>query len=279
MSEHTRESGFLDVPGGRLAYEVEGAGHPLTLIHAGLAHSRMWDPQVPAFAARYRVIRYDTRGFGRTRTDDVPFSNRADLRALLDHLGVRRTHLLGISRGAVIATDFTLEHPERVSALGWVAGGVSGFEGPEPPEELVRAFQEMERLEEAREWEPLAELETRMWVDGFGQPADRVDPAVREQVKGWILENYRAIGGVAGRPIPLDPPADARLDAIAVPTLAIWGDADEPGVPIAAERFATATGARRHVFAGVAHMVNLERPDEFARIVLDFLGEVDAETR
>ena len=122
------------MPAGRLAYEVEGEGHPLTLIHAGLAHLRMWDEQVPAFAERYRVIRYDTRGFGRTTTDDVEFSNRDDLRALLDHLGVERTHLLGLSRGAQIALDFTLESPERVSSLVWVAGGVGGFGGPEPPD-------------------------------------------------------------------------------------------------------------------------------------------------
>jgi 3-oxoadipate enol-lactonase len=274
------QQGFLDVPGGRLYYEVEGAGHPLTLIHAGIANLRMWDPQVPAFAERYRVIRYDTRGYGRTTTEDVEFSNRDDLRALLDHLGADRTHLLGISRAAVIALDFTLESPERVSALVWVAGGISGFEGPPPPADVRERFEEMDRLWEAKDWEPLAELEARMFVDGFRRPGEHVDPAVRRQVLDWILDTYRTIQGVEGRPIPLAPPADVRLGEIGIPTLALWGDADEPGVGHAGERFAGAVpGARRYVFPGVAHMVNLERPSEFERLVLDFLAEVDAARR
>lgn len=65
------DSGFLEVPGGRIYYEVEGDGRPLLLIHGGLGSLRMWDDQVPAFADRYRVIRYDTRGYGRTESDDI----------------------------------------------------------------------------------------------------------------------------------------------------------------------------------------------------------------
>ena len=74
------------------------------LIHAGVAHLRMWDEQVAAWRDRHRVIRYDTRGCGRTIAEDMPYSNRDDLRAVLDHLGVERTHVLGLSRGAMIAT-------------------------------------------------------------------------------------------------------------------------------------------------------------------------------
>jgi 3-oxoadipate enol-lactonase len=273
----TTQQGFLDVPGGRLYYEVDGARHPLTLLHAGLAHLRMWDPQVRAFAERYRVIRYDYRGYGRTTTEDVPFSNRDDLRALLDHLGIERTHLLGLSRGAMIALDFALESPDRVSALVWVAGGVGGFEGPPPPREVAEMFAEMDRLWEAKDWDALAELDARIFIDGFRPLGERVDPVLRRQVVEWDLGNYRTIQGVEGRPIPLEPPADARLADLRIPTLVMWGDADEPGVGHAGARLLEAvSGARRHVFPGVAHMVNLERPEEFERLVLDFLAGVDA---
>lgn len=267
------DEGYLEVPGGQLHYEVDGEGRALTLIHAGIAHLRMWDEQVEVFAERYQVLRYDTRGFGLTRSDDVEFSNRADLLALLDGLGIERTHLLGLSRGATIALDFTLEHPERVSALIFCASSPSGFELDAP--ELAEVWSELERLEEAKDWDALVEAETRFWVDGPGQPTDRVDATVRRRMVRWNTENYRADGG-NGNPQPLDPPAAGRLTEVRVPTLVMWGDIDDPGVlagsPLVADGI---RGAQRHVFHGVAHMLNLERPLEFNRRVLDFLGEVE----
>ncbi|MGH2348513.1 MAG: alpha/beta fold hydrolase, partial [bacterium] len=88
------ESGFLHTNGARLYYEVAGSGHPLLLIHAGVADHRMWDDQVPAFAERYHTIRYDARGFGQSATVDVPFTNQQDALDLLDHLVVRQAHVI-----------------------------------------------------------------------------------------------------------------------------------------------------------------------------------------
>ena len=173
------ESGFLEVNGGRIYYEVEGDGYPLLLIHGGLGSLRMWDDHVPAFAERYRVIRYDTRGFGRTETDDVEFSNRADAADVLDHVGAASAYLVGQSRGGIIALDFVIERPERVDAFVSVASGVGGYK-PQPPEGTdTPPWEEMERLWQSKEWDRLAELETRVWVDGWGQPPTRVDAELR----------------------------------------------------------------------------------------------------
>ena len=158
------ESDRVGVDGGSIHVEVEGEGHPLLLIHGGLGDHRMWDLQVPAFAERYRVIRYDTRGFGRTETDDVAYTDAADAIAVLDHVGATSAYLIGQSRGGSIALDVVVEHPERVDAFVSVAGGVSGFEAEVvdgPPAD------EMERLYEAHDMDALAELETRVWVDGW----------------------------------------------------------------------------------------------------------------
>ena len=125
-------SGFVPVQGGKIYYEVEGDGHPLLLIHGGLGSLRMWDEQVPAFSERYRVIRYDTRGFGRTETEDVEFSNRADALAVLDHVGAASAFVIGQSRGGMIALDLAIEHPERVDALVSVASGIGGYKAELP---------------------------------------------------------------------------------------------------------------------------------------------------
>ncbi len=270
------ESGYVDVLGGRLYYEVEGEGQPLLLIHGGLGSLRMWDGQVPAFAERYRVVRYDARGYGRSETDDVTFSNRADAAAVLAHVGAVSCHLVGQSRGGSIALDFALERPELVDSLVSVAGNAGGF-GPElPPAVEAPPWDEMERLWEAKEWEALAELETRVWVDGWGQPASRVDAGLRRLVHDWILDNYRAEKN-EGQPQPLDPPAAGRLGEVTVPVLVVVGTADEPGSVIALRRLAAnIEGARLEEFEGVAHMVQLEQPERLNRLVLDFLASVDA---
>jgi 3-oxoadipate enol-lactonase len=266
------DSGFIDVDGGRLYYELEGDGHPLLLIHGGLGTLRMWDEQVPVFAQSYQVIRYDTRGFGRTETEDVEFSNSADAAAVLDHLGAGSAYVIGQSRGGMIALDLAVDRPDRVDALVSVAGGVGGYE-PELPEGVeAPPWDEMERLWEAKDWEALAELETKVWVDGWGQPTDRVDGALREKVHGWILSSMEA-DKPEGKPQPLDPPAAERLGDLDIPTLVLIGQADEPAAVLAERHLASSvTGAQVVEFPGVAHMIHLEEPQRFNELVLEFLG-------
>jgi 3-oxoadipate enol-lactonase len=260
---------YLEIPGARLYYEVAGQGPPVLLLHAGVAHLRMWDEQVAAWRDRFRVICYDQRGFGRTTGDDVAFSNRDDLRRLLDHLRVERAALVGASRGGAISIDFSLEQPERVSALVVVGSGLGGFEGPGDGID----WDAMEALYRARAWEELVEREVQIWTDGVGQPPTRVSPSVRQRMTEMGLQNYRA-EQPAEQAQPLAPPAAGRLPEINVPTLVMWGTLDTPGVIAAGQKIAAeVAGARSHVFEGVAHMVNLERPAELNRLVGEFLAD------
>lgn len=273
------ETGFVEVQGGRLYYEAEGAGHPLLLIPGGLGDLRMWDAQVPAFAARYRVIRFDPRGYGQTETDHVPFSNRADIAAVLQHVGAGSAHLVGQSRGGVIAIDFAIERPELVDSLVVVAGGAGGFQPQLPKDVEPPPWDEMERLWESKEWEALSELETRVWVDGWGQSASRVDADLRRRVHDDILTTYRA-QKEEGEPQPMQPPAAERLGEVRAPTLVLLGTADEPGGILNSRHVAAQVpGARLEEFEGVAHMIHMEQPERFNRLVLDFLAEVEATPR
>lgn len=270
--------GFVPVSGGRLYCEVDGEGPPLVLIHAGIANLRQWDPQVPAFAERYRVIRYDTRGFGRSESEHVEFTNRGDLAAVLDHFGASAARILGTSRSGSIALDFTVTNPDRVEALIVVAGGVGGFSTDVPAEQKALG-EEMERESEkawnAKDWVRLADLETQYWVNGPGQPADRVEPGVQAMVHDWILTPYQAEKEEA-IPQPLDPPAATRLDAVTMPLMVVSGELDEAHTNAACRFLADSVpGSRFEVMQGSAHMPNLEQPEAFTRLVLDFLAEVD----
>lgn len=253
------ESGTLETNGARIYFEAEGSGDPVVMIHAGVANLRMWDEQVAALRDSYRVIRYDTRGFGRTETDAVEFSNRADIAALLDHLGEESAHVVGLSRGGQIALDFAIEYSDRVRSLVVAAGGVGGYDaGDESPD----GWEQVEGWTAAHDWARVAEWETAYWADGPGQPADRVDPVLRARVHGWILANYRA-EKEEGQPQRLDPPAVARLGELRAPLLVMLGTLDDPGTSQSMRHLATAVpGARIEVFEA-AHMINLEHPERF----------------
>jgi len=266
----TNDSGILETNGARIYYEVEGTGEPVVLIHAGIADLRMWDAQVADLSDAHRLIPYDTRGFGRTETDAVPFSNRADIAALLDHVGESSAHVVGLSRGGMIALDFALEYPDRVRSLVVAADGIGGYESPEAADEA--AWVEPERYLEARDWDAIAEWETAYWAEGPGQPKGRVDPSVRAKVHDWILTNYRA-EKVERQPERLSPPAVGRLGELRAPLLVMIGTLDEPETQDACRHLAEAMpGARLEVFDGAAHMLNLEQPERFNRLLREFFG-------
>jgi pimeloyl-ACP methyl ester carboxylesterase len=262
------------VPGGRLHVVDEGDPNhpPIVLLHAGIADLRAWDDMIgPLADAGYRVVRYDARGFGRSTTDDVEFSNRADLVAVLDALGIGRAALVGNSRGGQIAFDTAVEFPDRIVAVVGVGAGLGGFEGESTPEEIA-LFQEMEALEEAAEPDPgaIADIDVRVWVDGPGQPATRVAAAIRDKVRAMDAPQYAA-EHISGRPIPLDPPAGARLADLRCPVLALAGALDVSDVTQTARHLeAHAPDARAVVMPGVAHMIGMEVPDELAALIVEF---------
>lgn len=266
-------TGYLETNGGRIYYEVAGAGTPLLLLHAGICDCRMWDEQWAAFAAHHRVIRLDLRGFGHTTTEDVSFSNRQDLLDLLDHLGLERASVVGVSRGGQIAIDFALDYPERIAALIPVCAGISGYQPDEAlidPREIA-LFEQMEAAEEAEDWPLVASVDVRLWVDGPLQAEGRAAASVRERVYAMSMNNYQTVR-VSGQAQPLDPPAAGRLGALGVPTLVIVGDLDTSATQQMAKALAAGIGgAQQAVISGAAHLPNMERPEEFNALVLDFL--------
>lgn len=277
MTSGTSPTIWIDVAGGRLAAQDEGPrdGAPILLVHSAIVNRHSWDPVVPHLAgAGYRVLRYDMRGFGDSTSEPVEFIAHQDLLAVLDFFGVRRAALGGNSMGAVFAIDAVLAALDRFVALMWVGGGISGFDKePSPGEEAV--FEAEGAAEEARDWDLAAELDTRIWVDGWvdgvNQPATRVDPAVREAIKGWDRELLEP-GREYGSRIRAAPAID-RLAEIGIPTLVAIGDLDTSGTRAAAEVLAEGVaGARLVRFPNAAHIIAMEAPAALASAMLDLLA-------
>lgn len=265
----------VDVPGGRLAVHDFGAGPAFVLLHAGVVDAWSWEPLTPFLLdAGYRVVAYDRRGIGDSVSEDVEFSERSDLVAVLDALGIERACLVGNSIGGMIAIDTAVEFPERVAALATIGAGLAGYwVDPTPEEDAL--FDAQDRLEADGDPEEVADFQVRLWLDGPNQPPDRVPVEIRDLVRDMALGVVRAQRDPLrpqGRPIRLDPPAGAQLGRLTMPVLAIAGALDVSDVAAVARHLETEVpSARALIMPGVAHLIGLEAPEELARALLDLM--------
>ncbi|QHC57253.1 alpha/beta fold hydrolase [Rathayibacter sp. VKM Ac-2760] len=264
----------LDVPGGSLHWEADGrASAPaLLLVHAGVADLRMWDPVVPALAEDHLVVRYDSRGFGESRTEDVDYDERQDALDVLEHLGVERATAIGCSRGGSLVLDLTLEHPDRVTGLVLICAGVGGFPYPELTAEEDRRFDEIDTALTTGDPERVARMEAELWAFGPERDPASLDPAFVETVR----ELARGRSGhetEKPRPIAIEPPAYDRLVDLTAPTLVMVGAHDiSESFPVFEHLVETVPDAAGHVFETAAHLPSLEHPGEFLDVLRPWLA-------
>lgn len=263
-SEHV--SGFAEVNGTRLYYEAAGRGPAVVLVHGGLVDSRMWDAQMRPLAKHFRVVRYDIRGYGRSPAPTGQYWPHEDLRALLDYLKIGRATIVGLSLGGIVAADFALEYPARVRSLVLVDSGLRGDKQPPDPKAAnarrVGASEGPEKFFEAfTQADMLAGLRER--------------PAAREAMRRMMVENYKADAYIrAGLPQSPEPPTVERLEQIKAPTLVVVGSLDGHNLQNIADTLAARIpGARKVVIKGASHHPPVETPEEFNRVLLDFLRE------
>lgn len=272
VSDQSRvTSGYAEVNGARLYYEIHGVGPTVALVHAGIADRRMWDAQVAALAPRYRVIAYDARGFGNSVQPPGAFSRHGDLAGLLRVVGVERAALVAASMGGATALDFALEHPDMVEGLVLVAPSIGG----RTPPAFIQQFWDEEDAAIARgDMDAATEVNLRLWVDGLRRTPEQVDPTVRALVAAMQRRAFE-VGREDAEETRLEPPAIGRLGEIHAPTLMLVGDLDLPDkLAVADELMAALPDARRQVIEGGAHMVNMERPDAFNAAMLAFLDRL-----
>jgi len=266
----------VPVEGGRLYVEEQGAGEPPLLMIQGLGYSMWaWRYQLPAFGARRRAVAFDNRGTGRSSLEPGPFSMEqfaGDAVSVLDALGIESAHVLGMSMGTFVAQAMALQAPGRVRSLVLVGGGPGGPEhAPIPPETLDTWL--------ANAHLPPPEFVRRTMFLSFSPGWNEAHPELYEELVEARLEHptppecWQAQFAAAGRFLQ----EGAPVERIAVPALVVHGDADRV-VPLPnGELLARLIpGAELAVLPGRGHVVQLETPDEFNRLVEEFLDRVDS---
>ncbi len=252
------------INGAQIHYELSGAGEALVLIHGNTLDLRMWAPQVEALSRRFQVLRYDLRGFGKSSLPTGPYSHAGDLMALLDHCGIRQAHVLGLSRGGLIAAEFALTYPEAVKRLILADAGINGYPWKAFAEfnaEVVQ-FAQTQGVDAAR----------KHWLSsGLFAPAlanEQLAPTVRK-----IVGDYSGWHWLHADPQRLvAPSALEQLSSIQTPTLVMVGEHEIPEfqdvVNITHQRI---PNAKMVTLPGVGHLTNLEAPDAFNDHVIEFL--------
>jgi 3-oxoadipate enol-lactonase len=297
MVENTENAGFAEVNGAKIYYEIQGSGPPVVLIHQRGLDRRAWDDQVPDLSGRYGVVRYDRRYWGRTEVEgeaalpsefsdldsvrqwleEQPPSPAAyeDLYGLLDQLGIERAHLLGLQDGGEVALDFALEYPEKASALVLVNTFVFSLGDPQSQAKLVeRGVQKAMGMQGAIE-RALREKDPRAIVDwALDDPShDACGERTRQRLREIYTDN--ASSSLFPRDYNvrrLDPPAGERLNEIEAPTLLILSGERDPDIREFNEALAANIPASTKVaLPGACQFVNMERPEEFNRTIMEFL--------
>ncbi|MDP6352416.1 MAG: alpha/beta hydrolase [Alphaproteobacteria bacterium] len=269
-----------DADGVKLYYEECGDGPPVIFVHEFAGDHRSWEPQMRAFSRRYRCIAYNARGYP---PSDVPddlgaYSQEVvadDIGHVLSHLGIERAHVVGLSMGGFATLHFGLRHPDRARSLVVAGCGYGAEKGG--------------RAQFIADAETVATIYDRQGsgaaAENYAVAAARVQFQNKNR-RGWAefkqnLAAHSAAGAAATlrgyqktRPSLYD--LEDRLRGLHVPTLIAAGDEDEPCLEPGLFLKRSIPSAGLSVLPQCGHTINLEEPDVFNRLVLDFLATVDA---
>ena len=253
-----------------LHYTVEGAGPWLVMSHSLACDSAMWDEQAALLAKRFKVVRFDTRGHG--RSDAPPGAYSLDLLAddakhLLDTLGARTVHWVGLSMGGMIGQTFALKYPGIFQSL--VLADTTSYYPPE----LAPLWADRIKTAQAQGMEPLVEPTLGRW---FTEPfrksrPERVQP-IADVIRATPVAGY--VGCCSAIP---KINVTARLKEITCPALVIVGEQD-PGTPVAMAKTIQENlpGAELVVIPSAAHLANIEQPGAFNHALTRFYDRIGA---
>lgn len=251
-------------------YVIQGSGPWITLSHALGCDHTMWDPQVTALVdAGYRVLRFDTRGHGRSDAPPGPYTLEQladDLLGLLQQLVVGSTHFVGLSMGGMIGQSFALKYPGILQSLV-LCDTSSRYAAAARP-----MWHERLRVAQAAGMEALVEPTLGRWFTAPFREAhpDRIAP-IAKTIRGTPVRGYV---GCAQAILEMD--LTARLKEIQVPSLVMVGE-DDTGTPVsmAHEIRDNLPGSELAIIPRAAHLSNVEQPERFNAVLLGFLNRLE----
>ncbi len=261
------KTGYLEVPDGKLYYEVAGEGEWIVLVHDGNLHSVTWDEQFPVFIKNYRVVRYDRRGYGKSTYPDKPYSNIEDLAEVFSQLNIDRAVLMGMSAGGGLVVDFTLEHPDKVTGLVLVGAVVSGYGYSDHMRTRGGRLSPEVFSDPAKLADYMCHKDPYTFYEGNKEARERGYDYLMKSLQNYRMDKYQFLQGPKRPALP-------NLKEINVPALIIVGEYDIPDCHAQAGAMETGiAGSERVIINKAGHIVPLEQPAVFNDVVSTFLRE------
>ncbi len=260
---------MLNVGDATIRYDVSGTGPALVFIHGWAQNMAIWDDQVAAFAPRYRVIRFDRRGFGESTGHADVSADADDVRILLDSLGIRSAHVVGLSAGARVALRFAAAFPDRVDGLVlYGAPPGPGFPGG-PPGRGQLNFAEIMRqhgIDSVRKEILAAPI---AWIPpGRHDLVARLNRSLAEYTGRDLLDPRPQSGRV------LEVPWD-QTQTVRAPTLIVHGDHELPLLIAFADSLVRRMpNARKIVITDGGHGAHFAQPEQFNTALKQFFASL-----
>lgn len=253
-----------------LHYTVDGEGPWLVMSHSLACNGRMWDPQLPALARRFKVLRFDTRGHGLSEAPAGAYTLEAladDVKGMLDALGIRAAHWVGLSMGGMIGQTFALKYPGVLQSLV-LADTTSRY-----PPEAAPIWAERIRIAESQGMEPLVQPTLERWFTAPYRASHAAEVArIADMIRATPVAGYVGCSHAIPR-IDLT----ARLAEIKLPALVIVGEQDTGTPPaMAREIHDNLPGSELVVIASAAHLANVEQPAAFDAALSRFYDRIGA---
>jgi pimeloyl-ACP methyl ester carboxylesterase len=257
----------VEVDGLRVGYERAGQGPPVVLLHGYVGDgATTWRGQLDALSDQFTVVAWDMPGAGRSSDPPESFGleGYADcLAGFIGRLGLERPHVVGLSLGGAVALELYRRHP-RVPATLVLASAYAGWGGSLPADVGSQRLRQALALSELSGEEFVGTLLPTMFSEGT---APEAVAAFGASMVGFHPAGFRAMARASAGNVR------EVLGRIEVPTLLVYGDKDvRAGMAVAEDLHAAIPGSRLVVLPGVGHVCNIEAPDEFNRVVRDFLG-------
>lgn len=257
------DTGYVIVDGGKLFYELAGKGKNIVLLHDGMVNREIWDEQFPLLAEKFRVVRYDRRGYGKSSDPEMKYSHIEDLNRLFIHLNIDKAIIFGMSSGGRLAIDFTLTYPEKVEGLVLVGAVVSGFGYTSHMQTRGGHFDPQKYTD------PVKVNEYFIMDDPYEIYSENTSAKERvmKLLPGLARENR----------VPTQPASKVAvrsLSDIKVPALILVGEFDIPDVHAHAGVInAGIADSRREIIPRSGHLIPIEQPVLFNEAIMNFLNK------